>query len=153
MRTCSRAEAILWSIAFPGFGQLLNGRYIKGLLLVALEFVINDQARLNQLIMNSFHGDITRAIADTDYQWLLFYPCIYMFAIWDAYRDAGGGQSPYAVVPVVFGAYFGTIGVIYSSNWAGAMFLGLAGMLVGLGVGQVIKWLLTRRSLGDLTRS
>ncbi|MCR2807631.1 hypothetical protein [Paenibacillus soyae] len=153
MRKCSRAEAILWSIAFPGFGQLLNGRYIKGLLLVALEFVINDRSSLNLLIKHSFQGDIAKAIAETDYQWLMFYPCIYMFAIWDAYKDAGGGQTPYAVVPVVFGAYFGTIGVIYSEHLAGAMYLGLGGAFVGLAVGQLIKRILTKRSLSSPDKS
>lgn len=103
------------------------------------------------LIIHSFHGNIAQAIAETEYQWLMFYPCIYMFAIWDAYRDSGGGQTPYAVVPVVFGAYFGTIGVIYSKHFAGAMYLGLGGMFIGLAIGQLIKLILIRRRVTDLT--
>src|SRR5699024_1922917 len=59
-----------------------------------------------------------KAIQQVDYQWIMFYPCIYMFAIWDAYKDAGGG-GPYAFLPFVFAAYFGTIGVIYSSEILG----------------------------------
>lgn len=105
-------EKLFWSIAFPGFGQLLNGKFFKGLVLVILEILINVQSNLNQIIVHSFHGDMTSAIGHTNYQWLMFYPCVYLFAIWDAYRDAGGGNSRYSFFPFVFSAYFGTIGVI-----------------------------------------
>jgi hypothetical protein len=151
MGKCDRTEVLLWSIALPGFGQILNGKFLKGLLLVVLEFLINVQSNLNEVIITSFHGNITEAIAQTNYQWLMFYPCIYMFAIWDAYKDAGGGKTPYAVVPFVFGAYFGTVGVIYSPTFRiidiffGAVWLGMFGAFVGLGVGILIKILLVQR--------
>ncbi|MDC3412933.1 hypothetical protein [Terrihalobacillus insolitus] len=118
-------EKLFWSIAFPGFGQLLNGKYIKGILFISLEFLINVQANFNEIILLSFQGDIQTAIVKTNYQWLMFYPCLYFFAIWDAYRDSGGGQSPYSFLPFVFSAYFVTIGVMYSSN------LSLFGILWG----------------------
>src|SRR5690606_20886911 len=107
-------EVILWSIALPGFGQILNGKILKGLLLVGLEFVINSQSHLNQIIIYSFYGNTSEAIVHTNYQWLMFYPCVYMFAIWDAYKDAGGGTGPLSVLPVILAAYIGTVGVIYS---------------------------------------
>ncbi|WP_405449886.1 hypothetical protein [Paenibacillus sp. HJGM_3] len=97
----------------PGFGQLLNGWYLKGLLLVGLEFLINIQSNLNEIIISSFHGEIENTINQTNYQWLLFYPCVYLFGIWDAHKDAGGGTTPYAVVPFAFGAFFGTVGIIF----------------------------------------
>ena len=78
-------ERLLWSIALPGFGQFLNGKLIKGMVIVFLEFLINVQANFNGVIISSFHGDIEKAIAETDYLWLMFYPCLYMFAMWDAY--------------------------------------------------------------------
>ena len=37
-------EVLLWSIAFPGFGQLLNGKYFKGIMLILLEVIINIQS-------------------------------------------------------------------------------------------------------------
>ncbi|CAM3945791.1 hypothetical protein L1N85_00755 [Paenibacillus alkaliterrae] len=146
MGKCDRTEALLWSIALPGFGQILNGKFLKGLLLIGLEFIINVQSNLNEVIISSFHGDITKAIAQTDYQWLMFYPCIYMFSIWDAYKESRGTPSPYAVVPVAFGAYFGTIGVIFSRDLLGAVWLGLLGMFVGIGVGLMIKKILIKRA-------
>src|SRR5690554_6830729 len=104
-------EALLWSIALPGLGQLLNKQYLKAILLIILEIMINMGARLNLAIMYSFKGDIHSAISQTNYQWLMFYPCVYMFGIWDAYKDAGGGQAPHATLPFVFCAFMGTVGL------------------------------------------
>ena len=83
-------EKLLWSIALPGFGQLLNGKYLKGILFIVLEFTINVQSHFNELILFSFNWDIEKAVEHTEYQWLMFYPCVYFFAMWDAFKDAGG---------------------------------------------------------------
>jgi hypothetical protein len=105
-------EALFWSIALPGFGQFLNGKYIKGVILIFLEFLVNDQANFNEVIILSFHGEIEKAIIQADYQWLMFYPCLYFFAIWDAFKDAGGGKERYSFLPFVLSAYFVTVGCI-----------------------------------------
>jgi hypothetical protein len=118
-------EKLFWSIAFPGFGQFLNGKYSKGILFVFLEFLINVQSNFNEVIMLSFHGEIEKAILLSDYQWLMFYPCLYFFAMWDAWKDAGGGKERFSFVPFVFLAYFVTVGCIYSSD------LKLFGILLG----------------------
>jgi hypothetical protein len=111
-----KLEAVLWSIALPGFGQLLNQKYVKGFLLVGLEFIINVLGNFNQIIIYSFQFKIEEAIEATNYLWLMFYPCLYFFAIWDAYRDAGGGKKPFAYLPLVFSAYFVTIGTNFLSK-------------------------------------
>ncbi|WP_336789563.1 hypothetical protein [Paenibacillus sp. MMO-177] len=134
MAKASRIEALLWSIALPGFGQLLNGKYVKGILLIALEFLINLKSHLNWVIVASFHGDIP-TIGQTSMEWLMFYPCVYMFGIWDAYKDAGEELKPNAAFPFAFGAFFGTIGVVYSKEFLGAVWLGLLGIGVGVIVG------------------
>lgn len=148
----NRTEVLLWSIALPGFGQMLNGKIFKGVLFIGLEFLVNVQSNLNETIISSFHGEIERAINQANYGWLMFYPCLYMFAIWDAYKDAGGGKSSYAAVPFVFGAYFGTVGVIYSPTMKiagflfGAVWLGIVSIFVGLGLGLLIKTILIKRA-------
>ncbi|MDT3766308.1 hypothetical protein [Priestia filamentosa] len=118
-------EALLWSIALPGFGQFLNGKHIKGIVFVFLEFLINVKGHFNIIIISSFQGDIKEAIEQADYQWLLFYPCLYFFAMWDACKDAGGGKGKYSFLPFVFCAYFVTVGCIYSSHFR------LFGLLLG----------------------
>ncbi|HZG56444.1 hypothetical protein [Paenibacillus sp.] len=156
-KNASPLEALLWSIALPGFGQFLNGKYVKAVVLIGLEFLINLGARLNLAIMSSFQGDIHAAIAHTNYQWLMFYPCVYMFSIWDAYKDAGGGTSGYATLPFVGCAFAGTVGLMYSPTlrifgallgpvWLPMLFAG-AGLLIGVGLGSVLR----RRAAGDGT--
>jgi len=141
-------EALLWSIALPGLGQLLNRKYLKGILLIILEVMINIGARLNLSIMYSFKGEIQTAIELTNYQWLMFYPCVYMFGIWDGYKDAGGGESPYATLPFIGAAYLGTVGLMYSDELTirgvllGPVWLAMLFAFVGIGLGLLLKWIL-----------
>ena len=138
-------EKLLWSIALPGFGQFLNGKLIKGIVFVVLEVLINVQANFNEVIILSFQGDIEKAIIQTDYQWLMFYPCLYFFAMWDAWKDAGGGKESHSFLPFVFAAYFVTVGCIYSSNFRlfgvlfGPVWLPMLFVIPGLVVGALIR--------------
>jgi hypothetical protein len=147
----SKLEAILWNIAFPGFSQLLTGQYIKGVLFVALEFIMNVKSRFNQAIMYSFLGEIERAEAVTNYQWLMFYPCVYMFAMWDAYRTAMPENEKYSFLPFVFCAYFVTVGLMVSPKFTllkyhlGPVFLPMLFLVPGLIIGFFIKFLLTMK--------
>jgi len=143
-------EKLLWSIALPGFGQLLNHKYIKGILFILLEFLVNVQSNLNTAILLSFHGDIQSAIDQSNYQWLLFYPCLYLFAIWDAFKDAEGESTPLMFLPFVCSAYFVTIGVIYSFKMTifgilfGPIFLPILCVIPGVLIGIISKKLLLK---------
>ena len=138
----------------PGLGQFLNGKYVKALTLVFLEFIINVQSRLNLSIIYSFQGKMSQAIEVTNYQWLMFYPCIYLFAIWDGYHDAlklsQREPRPFLSVPFVMSAFITTIGVIYSNigvlgHIFGPVFMPILAMIIGYGVGVLVKkWLLVR---------
>ncbi|MEH7275382.1 hypothetical protein [Neobacillus vireti] len=142
-------EKLMWSIALPGFGQYLNGKYFKGTVLLILEFLINVQANFNQVILLSFHGEIGDAIKHAEYQWLMFYPCLYFFSMWDAVKDAGGGKDPYSFLPYVFAAFFVTVGLIFSSNlmifgvllgpvWLPILFV-FPGIIIGFITKEIIK--------------
>jgi len=139
-------ESLFWSIALPGLGQFLNGKYVKAIVLLALELMINSGSRLNLAIMFSFQGDLEAAARHVDYQWLLFYPCVYVFSVWDAYRDAGGGLAPYAAFPFVFCAFVTTVGIMYSSKLRlfgvllGPVWLPMLFAAVGVGVGFAVKF-------------
>jgi len=143
-------EKLLWSIALPGFGQFLNGKYIKGIVLIILEFLINVHANFNQVIIFSFKGEIEKAIINTNYQWLMFYPCLYFFAMWDAFKDSNGGEGEYSFLPFVFGAYFVTVGLIYSSNiklfgmLLGPVWLPMLFVIPGVGFGLLLRKLITQ---------
>ena len=145
-----KLEAILWSIALPGFAQLLNGKIIKGIIFIFLELLVNVNSHFNIVILYSFQGKIREAIEATNYQWLMFYPCLYMFAMWDAYKDAEGETPPYSYLPFVFGAYFVTIGLMYSSSLKlgqillGPVWLPILFLIPGLMVGNFVKCIVMR---------
>ncbi|MFP3886778.1 hypothetical protein HPB58_16680 [Priestia filamentosa] len=144
-------ETLLWSIAFPGFGQLLNGKYFKGIIFILLEFMINIQSNFNKIIYFSFNGEIDKAIYHTEYQWLMFYPCIYFFAMWDAYKDAGGNKEPYSFLPFILSAYFVTVGLMYSERVhifgvrLGTMWFPMLCVIPGITVGILLKKGLRKR--------
>ena len=123
-----------------------SGRMVwAGFIFVFLEIFINVQANFNTIIVHSFHGNIEAAIAEADYLWLMFYPCLYFFAMYDAFRDAGGGQKPYSFFPFVFCAYFVTVGTIYSpifkifDVYIGPVWLPILSVTPGLLVGLSLQ--------------
>ncbi|MDV2582458.1 hypothetical protein [Alkalibacillus haloalkaliphilus] len=150
MKKDKRVEAIIWSIALPGFAQLLNKSYIKGIFFILLEIIINVQARFNYVIIPSFQGNTDVAIEATNYQWIMFYPCLYMFAMWDAYTDAGGGKKPLSYIPFASAAFLGTIGVIASPTFQimgvllGPIWTGILAHIFGFIIGIFIMKLLRR---------
>lgn len=141
-------EAILWSVALPGFSQLLSGSYIKGILFVGLEFIINVKSHFNKGIMLSFLGKTSEAANIIDYQWLMFYPCLYMFAMWDAYKVTRKNPKKYDYLPFAFVAYFVTIGLMYSpivtvkSIFIGPIFLPMIFLIPGLFIGFIIRYII-----------
>jgi hypothetical protein len=145
-------EKLLWSIALPGFGQILNRKYIKGIVFIFLEFLVNLQSNFNQAIISSFHGNIETSIDLIDYRWLMFYPCLYFFSMWDAVKDAIGIEenSPFLFLPFVFSAYFVTVGLIYSAKiklfgmLLGPIFLPMLFVIPGILVGLALQKLLTK---------
>lgn len=144
-----KLEAILWSIALPGFGQILNGHLLKGILFIILEIIINVRSLFNQVIMYSFLGDITGAYGTVNYQWLMFYPCVYMYAMYDAYKFAEGENPRLSFVPFVFGAYFVTVGLMYSPKIIfgisfGPVWLPMLCLIPGLGIGFIIRYILIK---------
>ncbi|MFP5111043.1 hypothetical protein ACSU64_01465 [Bacillaceae bacterium C204] len=149
MKKMSKHEAVLWNIAFPGFSQVLMGQYIKGILFVVLEVMINAFSHFNLGIMYSFLGEIDQAEAVINYQWLMFYPCVYMFSMWDGYRTAMPENEKNSYLPFVFSAYFVTVGLMVSPKVTilqihpGPVFLPMLFLIPGLFVGFLIKYLLS----------
>ena len=146
----SKLEGILWSIALPGFPQLLVGLWFKGALFVLLEIIINVQSNFNLGIMYSFLGETHKAASVIDYQWLMFYPCLYMFAMWDAYKLAGTKVEKFSFLPFVMSAYMVTVGLMYSpkvylfGKFIGPIFLPILFVIPGVLIGLLIRSILIR---------
>ncbi|MDP4144945.1 MAG: hypothetical protein Q8936_10770 [Bacillota bacterium] len=141
----SGVEKMLWSIAIPGFGQLLNKKYFKGTVLIILEFIININANINEIIVLSFLGFTDLSAKQANYKWLMFYPCVYLFSIWDAYKDGVDEVPPLLYIPFATAAYSETLGIIYSKCFRingiliGPIFLPTAFIFLGLGIGFLIR--------------
>ncbi len=150
MKKLSKLEAVFWSIALPGFSQLLAGQLWKGTLFVVLEFIINVYSHFNSAIMYSFMGEIDKAVHVLNYQWLMFYPCLYMFAMWDAYRSAMPEKEELSFLPFVFSAYFVTVGLMYSTKlklfgiFLGPVFLPMIFVIPGVVTGLLIRWVILK---------
>lgn len=80
--------AAAWSALLTGFGHIYNMKTFKALVLLIWTVAIIVLAHLTDAIVATFTGRFSRAAAIVDYQWLLFYPSVYIFAIWDAYNDS-----------------------------------------------------------------
>ncbi|WP_335870221.1 hypothetical protein [Bacillus sp. 2205SS5-2] len=151
MKKFGKLEAILWSIAFPGFPQLLLHQYVKGILFVLLEIIINMKSHFNSAIMLSFLGKTREAAEVVNYQWLLFYPCLYFFSMWDAYRNTLDNDEYHHYIPFAISAYFVTIGLMVSPQitifeiFFGPIFLPIIFVIPGLFIGLFIRKLLLRK--------
>lgn len=78
--------SIWWGMAFPGFGQWFQGRYVYGLVLILWEFFINVKSHLNVAIFFTMIGRIDAAKASLDQRWFLMYIAIYLYCAWDGYH-------------------------------------------------------------------
>ncbi|WP_121613577.1 hypothetical protein [Mesobacillus foraminis] len=142
-------ESILWSIALPGFSQILNGQLLKGFAFIGLEILINVMANFNEAIRLSFIGNIEGAVSQANYQWLMFYPCLYFFAMWDAFRDAGGGKNSFSYLPFASSALLVTVGIMYSAEtrvfgiFLGTVWFPMLCVIPGLVLGFSLKKILT----------
>ncbi|WP_456271757.1 hypothetical protein [Bacillus sp. AK031] len=154
-KTLNKLEAILWSIALPGFPQLLINSYIKGILFVTLEFIVNIQSNFNEAIRLSFLGETRIAAEVIDYQWLMFYPCLYMFAMWDAFKSAEGERDKYSFLPFVCTAYTVTTGLMLAPKvfikdiFIGPIFFPMICVLPGVGAGFLIRKVLVTAMHGN----
>lgn len=74
------------SALIPGFGHIHLGMYLKGLILVSLEIMLNTFGKLNLAILYTFTLQFEKVHEVINYNWILVYAAIYVFAIWDSYR-------------------------------------------------------------------
>ncbi|CAG7609016.1 hypothetical protein PAESOLCIP111_01123 [Paenibacillus solanacearum] len=76
---------LVWSVLCPGLGQLYGGTTIVGTFILAWWIVVCYKAVAVRSWLYSFLGDFRGATAIADWQWFLFLPSMYGFAIYQAY--------------------------------------------------------------------
>lgn len=146
IEACGKKDrSIIMEYSISRVWAIIESKICERNFFVLLEFIVNVQSHFNEIILYSFHGEIDKAIHHANYQWLLFYPCVYFFTMWDAFKDAGGGRSQFSFYPFVFSAYFVTIGAITAPKLRtfgillGPVWLGMLAVIPGVIVGLFIK--------------
>ena len=78
---------MLWSALSPGLGQLYGGSTIVGTFILAWWIFVCYKATAIRTWLYSFLGDFNGATAIVDWQWFLFMPSMYAFAVYQAYTS------------------------------------------------------------------
>ncbi|MFZ5824296.1 MAG: hypothetical protein ACOY94_08215 [Bacillota bacterium] len=78
---------VFWSAVLGGAGHFHNMQLIKGAMLMGWYLVIVIKSSLSQAVVYTLLGQYDLAQQVVDYQWILFWPSIHLFNIWNAYVD------------------------------------------------------------------
>ncbi|MFZ5645511.1 MAG: hypothetical protein ACOY46_18260 [Bacillota bacterium] len=145
--------AAAWSLFLPGFGQLYNRDLLIGFSMVILEFIINMEGKINLSIFYTFNGYFQKSHDIMDFQWALFYPCIYTFAAWQAYNRAKEINKQLQEQGIAIperktyhnGFFMGMlIGLLFGLQW-GILDSPIFGALLGGAVGTLLGILFDKR--------
>jgi hypothetical protein len=114
-----RIIAALFSMLLPGFGQIYNGQFIKGVFLLIVEHIVNALGKINKAIYLDFNGLHQQAIDSTNFEIMLFYPGIYAYTVWDAwYYAKPDADKTKTAIPFLISGFLGEFGAIYASKLA-----------------------------------
>ncbi|GMK37741.1 hypothetical protein PCCS19_07950 [Paenibacillus sp. CCS19] len=93
---------MVWSALSPGLGQLYGGSTIIGTFILAWWIFVAYKAMAIRSWLYSFLGDFAGATAVVDWQWFLFMPSIYVFAIYQAYTSVIENNTLFDIEQVRF---------------------------------------------------
>lgn len=80
--------AAVWSVLSPGLGHLYIQSFPRGFFLIIWILVTAYFSNALEAIHYTFIGEFERATQVTDMEWLLMFPSIYGFVIYDSYNLA-----------------------------------------------------------------
>jgi hypothetical protein len=112
-----RAVAALFSILMPGFGQVYNRQFVKGIIFLIIEHFDNSLGHINEAIHLDFNGFHQDAISATEFEYMLFYPGFYVYCVWDAWFFAKPGADKInTAIPFLIGGFLGSLASIFASH-------------------------------------
>ncbi|MRH43882.1 hypothetical protein GH741_14660 [Aquibacillus halophilus] len=79
--------AVIWSAFVPGLGQLYIHRILTAFFVIVWAVIFFYYSHALEAISLLFLGDIQGATAVLDAEWLLFFPTLYGFSIYDSYMN------------------------------------------------------------------
>ncbi|MCM3586716.1 hypothetical protein M3182_13330 [Mesobacillus maritimus] len=112
----NRFIAALLSFVIPGFGQIYNKQFAKGITLLVIENIINKLANINLALMLSLNGHAREALSTVHFDHALFYPGFFALATFDAVLFAENDLNKNGAFWFVISGLVGTMGIIYSNN-------------------------------------
>ncbi|MDF0728150.1 hypothetical protein PY093_15900 [Cytobacillus sp. S13-E01] len=126
-----------FSFSYPGFGHLLQHRYLSAFILILWELFINNLANVNTGIYHSLLGDFEKAKEVLEVRWLMLYVGIYMLGIWDSYRTTIDMNKQYLlaeredapILPITLGPW----GINYLDKRKPLIAAGWSALVPGLG--------------------
>lgn len=93
---------LVWSFFTPGLGQLYGGSTIVGTFILAWWIYVCHKALAIRTWFYSFIGDFDYANAVVDWQWFLFLPSMYAFAIYQAYASVNQSNTLFDIEQIRF---------------------------------------------------
>jgi hypothetical protein len=79
--------AAFLSLFLGGGGHFYNGRLLKAVMLMSWHLAVWLNSGLNKALIATVTGHWGQVHQVVDYQWLLFWPSMHMFNVWNAYSD------------------------------------------------------------------
>jgi TM2 domain-containing membrane protein YozV len=79
--------AAFWSATITGFGQFYNDRGLKSLIMMGWYLAVVLKSGLSTAAFYTVTGRLDEVLAVLDFQWLLFWPSIWVFGVVEAYAD------------------------------------------------------------------
>lgn len=93
---------MFWSSFTPGLGQLYGGSTVIGAFILAWWIYVCYKAQAINTILYSLLGDFSRATDIVNWQWFLFLPSMYVFAIYQAYVSVTESNTLYDIEQIRF---------------------------------------------------
>ncbi|WP_208591093.1 hypothetical protein [Gracilibacillus suaedae] len=88
---------MVWSVLTPGLGQLYASSMIIGFCVLAWWIFVTYKAGAIHVWFHSFLGDFSSITVMVDWQWFLFLPSMYTFAIYQAYTSINENNTLYDI--------------------------------------------------------
>ncbi|PZD96535.1 hypothetical protein DNH61_06945 [Paenibacillus sambharensis] len=93
---------MIWSVFSPGLGQLYGGSTVVGTFILAWWITICYKAVAVRSLLHSFLGNFHLVHEIVDWQWFLFLPSMYGFAVYQAYVSVTENNTLFDIEQIRF---------------------------------------------------
>ncbi|UFU00077.1 hypothetical protein KO561_03685 [Radiobacillus kanasensis] len=98
----------------PGLGQLLNRQYLKAIVFLIGEHILNFLAKVNKALYLDLNGFHREAVEIVHIEFAMFYPGFYVLCVLDSVINAGKTEDKRFINWFALAGLIGTVGVIFS---------------------------------------